>query len=1244
MSETGRALRIDYPDDLPISAARAEIAAALAEHRVIVVCGETGSGKTTQLPKICLEAGRGRTGLIGHTQPRRLAARAVATRLATELDCELGAEVGYHVRFNERTDPRTRIKVMTDGILLNEIRSDRNLDRYDTLIVDEAHERSLNVDFLLGYLKLVLEHRPDLRVIITSATVDPESFARYFAGAPVLDVPGKTYPITTEYRPVAEDEDLADAVAAACRELAERASAENMRRLSDVLVFLPGERWIRDAERALARNGPPDYEVLSLYARLPAAQQDRIFNPGAAPRIVLATNVAETSLTVPRIRFVVDSGLARVSRYSARHRIQTLGVEPIAQANAIQRAGRCGRLAPGICMRLYSEDHFAARPRFPDPEIVRTNLAGVILRLQALGLGSIGAFPFLDEPPDKTVNDAFRLLQVLGALDDRRRLTKDGRRMGRLPLDPRLSRLLVAGERKGCLDEALTLAAVLGTGDPREQPPGPDAAREVRAEFTDSRSDFMSYLKLWRAYLRRRRQGQKALRAWCRDRYLSANRLREWDDVRTQLKSLLRQFGWKPKRGEGDYATIHQALIAAFADYIAERDDGTYRGMHGARARLFPGTGVVKPPRWIVAAEHVATERNYLRTVGRINPRWVIEMAPHLVKRDYLEPCWDRRRGHVSVRERAMAFGLVLSQDRRVDLGRMDPGLAREIFIRDALAADDLGVPLPFLEHNRAVKRRILDWEARTRSRDLYIGDRGLAAFYEANLPAAIHDRRGLVHWCRDGRRAASLEVEVGELATRDVGEAVAADFPDTLTAGGQRLALEYRYEPGHPRDGITLRLPRVLVDVIEGHRFEWLVPGALREKTLALLKTMPKEARRPLVPLPDTVDRVLPALKRRFGQEPLVGAIRAVLLQSLDRGVPAGAMRPDALPEHLHMAIELVDETGATIARSRDFASLRREYGGGRRLEGGHERSGPATPEGEFERRGLRLWTCGDLPERVAIERYGTTLELYPALVDSGPAVDLTLLPPGPSAAERHRRGVRRLLLLSLRQQAGLIRDSVLGDRQLLLAFHGVGSGEALVADLLAAAADEAFALDPPPRARRGFERVLGEGRAAFVPKAEGLIALLREILPRYRELNASLPAPGEDEASSCRDAEGAALARQLARLVYPGFLSGTPVAWRRSLPRFLEAMQLRRARRGGRGTREADYQREIDAAWARFAARRDSLPPGWPLPPALARYRWLIEELGVSLFAQSLGTTVPVSAKRLDAFWRDEVLAERI
>ncbi len=1221
--------KLEYPAELPVTQAREQILDALTQHRVIVVCGDTGSGKTTQLPKLCLEAGRGIDAMIGHTQPRRIAARSVAERLAFELGVELGRAVGYQVRFTDETDPATLVKVMTDGILLNEIRRDRWLEAYDTLIIDEAHERSLNIDFLLGYLKRLGKRRPDLKVIVTSATIDPERFAEHFDDAPIIRVEGRAYPVDVRYRPLERGVDLPQAVTAAAAELADTdLDALGGGRARDMLVFLPGERWIRDAERELKQTPIRGYEILPLYARLTAARQHRIFAPGTAPRIVLATNIAETSLTVPRIRFVIDSGLARVSRYSTRHRLQSLGVEPIAQANAVQRAGRCGRVAPGICVRLYDEQDFDARPAFMEPEILRTNLAGVILKLESLRLGIIDEFPFIDAPPTKAVNDAYRLLHLLGALDDERRLTPDGELMARLPLDPRLARLLVAAHRQGALREGLVLAAALGVVDPREQPPDNlGAARAKHAEMADPRSDFMTLLALWNAYVDERRSGAKALRKWCESRYLSLARLREWEDVHHQIKELTRALGWRSAAREASYEQIHRAVIAAFVDFVAEKtDDGGYEGMHGVRATIFPGSGLAhRKPRWIVAAERVATERVYLRTAAQIKPAWVQDAAAHLVRRDYEEPHWDRKRGRVLAREVVTLMGLTLSRDRHIDYARVNRDEARRLFIRHALAEEDLGETLRCLAHNRRLRDRLHRWEAKRRSRDLYAGERAAEAFYAARLPMEIADRASLRRWCRDKARAATLEMSVLDLATRDPAEFDADAYPDRLDVAGHHLPLSYAFEPGSERDGITLRVPEPLVGLLRDEALGWLVPGWVSSKVLALLRGLPKELRRVLVPLPDTVHELLPALQRERGHKTLIAALSELLSERFGLDARA-ALDAVVLPSELQLRIEVVDPEGRVIAASREVAALQRRFA--------RQAGRPAAPDSGWSRQNVTRWEWPSLPDSVRVEQYGTALALYPALLERDGQVDLELIAPGPAAAARHRLGVRRLLLKQLPQQTDLIRRRVLDDRELVLSYHGVGSGAELVDDVTSAAADDAFDLDSPIRAAAEFEARLERGRAALVPAAEQLIGLARKVLAEYRvlrrrleEADARLPASALDD-----------LAEQLDSLVHPRFLSTTPQRWRTHLPRYLKAAALRLEKLRQRPPKDAEHQATVRAAAERLDEWRRRQPPDWPWPAAVIDYRWLLEELRVSLFAQALGTSRPVSAKRLEEAWRRE------
>jgi ATP-dependent helicase HrpA len=1226
--------RLEYPEALPITAAREELLAAIKEHSVIVVCGDTGSGKTTQLPKLCLEAGCGIEGMIGHTQPRRIAAQAVASRIAAELDVRVGDAIGLTVRFTDQTSPTALVKVMTDGILLNDIRADRRLRAYDTLIIDEAHERSLNIDFVLGYLKRLTRERADLKVIITSATIDPERFAEHFGGAPIIRIPGRSYPVTVRYNARAEDQDLATAVVGATRELAAEPLADSDR-VRDMLVFLPGERWIRDAEHALKRFGPKGYELLPLYARLTTARQRRILEPGKAPRIVLATNVAETSLTVPRIRYVVDSGLARVSRYGTRHRVQSLGVEPIAQANAVQRAGRCGRLAPGICVRLYSEEDFAQRPAFTEPEILRTGLAGVLLRLEALRLGPIDEFPFIDAPPKKAVADAYQLLHLLGAIDDERRLTKDGELMARLPVDPRVARLLVVANTNDALREGLVIAAALSTVDPREYGVDPDAARRKHEVFADARSEFTSYLNLWTAYRNARRGGERALRSWAKEHYLSVARLREWHDVHDQLHELVQGLRWRTRQQAADYRAIHQAVLAAFIDFIAEHDDGlVYRGMRESRAQLFAGSVLAKKrPRWLVAAERVATERQYLRTVAQVNPRWALRIAPHLVRFEYDDPLWDVERGQVTARELVTLFGMTLASERRIDYGRAQPKEARRIFVAEALAADQVGFKTGepgFLAHNRTVRRAVAEAEARLRKRDLFVGEAGVAAFYDERLPPTVHDRASLASWVAGGH-GLELHMTLADVATRDPGDLPALGYAAELTLAGQRLKLDYVFEPGNEADGITVKVPRALLGALRPEQLEWLVPAWLRDKVIAYLRLLPKDLRRPLVPLPSAADDALAALAGTAGRQSLGLALAEALRKARGVAVDPSAFDERSLPPHLRLRIAVVDAEGRALGAGRELAALQRELGapaGAAAVE--------AAPD-RWQRTGLTRWDVGDLPPAVVVAQRPQALTLYPALVDVDGRVDLTLLPPGPAAVALHRNGVRRLLLKLLPQQTALIRDRTLADRALVLAYHGVGDGPALVDDLLLAAAEQAFELEPPVRTEVELAARLKRGRAQLVAEADALRKLLAEILPLQRALRRAL------ETAPARDAQAAVradLAAQLRELVGPRMLTNTPREWRPHLPRYLRAAEQRWQKRGHRD--ESRLAAEIRTAAARLEHWQAAQPPGAPWPAAIVEYRWLLEEFRVSLFAQQLGTVRSVSAKRLEQAWRKALVSD--
>ncbi|HET7366228.1 MAG TPA: ATP-dependent RNA helicase HrpA, partial [Burkholderiales bacterium] len=1003
-------MRIRYDPALPIVARRDEIRAAVERSPVVIVCGETGSGKTTQLPKMLLEMGRSR---IGHTQPRRIAARSVAARIAEELGTELGGLVGCKVRFHDQVGPRTAIKLMTDGILLAETQGDRELRAYDCIILDEAHERSLNIDFLLGYMKRLVERRAELRVLVTSATIDAERFSRHFEGAPVIEVSGRLYPVEVRYRPVGGDSEdttrdeeeaaLADAVDELCREGP-----------GDILAFLPGEREIRDAADTLARHGVRHAEILPLYARLSAAEQDRVFKPAGARRIVLATNVAETSLTVPRIRYVVDTGDARVKRYSYRNKVEMLRVEPISQAAARQRAGRCGRVANGVCIRLYSEEDFDKRPAFTDPELLRSSLASVILRAKSLGLGEVADFPFLDPPAPRAIADGYALLHELGAVDEQNELTAIGAELARLPLDPRVGRMLVAAREQGCVAQVRLIAAALAVQDPRERPLDKAAAADERhARFAHERSDFLALLKLAQLF------DQKMERA-CRENFLSVPRMREWRDVAGQLARTLRELGWHestvdPERPEG-YRAIHRALSAGLLGNVGVRDEPetSYTGARGIKFWIHPGSGVKKPGRWVAAAELVETTRLFARTIAVIEPRWLEELGGHLIKRTHHDPQWDARRAEVIALERGTLYGLPVYANRRVAYGPIDPRTAHDIFVREALVRGELETRAPFLAHNRRLVAEIERLEHKSRRPDILVDEELIHAFYAARLPAHIYNAAAFEQWRvgaeRGNKRLLYLSRE--ELMRHEAAGITTENFPPQLALGPNRFDLEYHFEPGSPRDGVTMTVPLALLNQVPVQRTEWLVPGLLKEKVRALAKAVPQRLRHKLGPLDDFADAFCAASEP--SDIPLAAALARYVRTEHNIDVPGDAMRADSVPAHLRMNFRVVDDQGRQRAMGRDLAEIKRALGEETKALLQEE-----APVDEGER--YSGWTMGELPEIMEIRRGARTLVGYPALVDAGDAVTLQVFDSPEAAREAHADGVRRLLAIVFRDR---VRD----------------------------------------------------------------------------------------------------------------------------------------------------------------------------------------------------------------------------
>lgn len=1224
----GVTLRPDFALDLPVLERREEIAGAVANHQVVVICGETGSGKSTQLPKILLDMGRGIDGVIAHTQPRRIAARSLAARVAEECGAPDGQGVGYKIRFGDHTGPGTRVKLVTDGMLLAETQGDPDLAEYDTVIIDEAHERSLNIDFLLGYLKRLLPRRPDLKVIITSATIDPQRFSAHFDGAPILEVSGRTYPVEVRYRPLAaEDEDerdrtLQQGLLEAVDELAREGRG-------DVLVFLPGEREIRESAEALRKHHPPHTEVLPLYGRLSAAEQQRVFAPHGRRRIVLATNVAETSLTVPGIRYVVDTGVARISRYSYRTKVQRLPVEPVAQASADQRAGRCGREAPGICIRLYGEADYEARPRFTDPEILRTNLAAVILQMKHLGLGEIEDFPFVEPPDPRFVRDGLKLLHELGAVDADHRLTDTGRRLARLPVDPRIARMLLAGEAEGALAEVLVLAAALSIQDPRERPmDARGRADEAHDEWRDERSDFVALLKLWADFQAQSRAlGRRKLQAWCHEHFLSHVRMREWRDVHRQLRELVKGMGLRESERPAEPMALHRALLTGLLSNIALRNEhGDYTGPRGLRLAIHPGSGLARRrPKWIVAAELVETRRVFARTVGEVRPEWIEPLAGHLLSRQYRDPWWEPKAGRVAGREDVSLYGLPIVSGRKVNYATVAPGEAREVFLRDGLVSGALPRPPAFVQHNLEVIAEVERLEAKARRRDVLLDPERLAAFYDERLPREVVDGPTLARWLKRGGDDRPLRLTVDTLMAREASEVTRDDYPDHLEVNGVRLPLSYHFEPGHPADGVTVVIPVAALNALSPEPFEWLVPGLLPEKVITLIKALPKQLRKNFVPAPDFATAVLEALPEREGS--LEAGVRRELRRMTGVDIPPGIWDELALPDHLRMRFRVVDGDGRELAAGRDLPALQR------RLEGRAEASFGNRESAAWERSGITDWDMGELPEHVEFDQAGVRLRGYPALVAEEGGVALRLLDGAERAAEAHREGVRRLLMTRFAQQARHLRRGLSGFDRLALLYRDVGDSKSLREDFVAAVFDQVFLADEVPRDREAFRRICERGRPELVPAAERLQARLEEILKRQqavrRRLKGSIPLGLVD---SYRD-----LQEQLDGVIYPGFLLATPPERLAELPRYLAGMERRLERL------ERDPQRDqaslalIRPHQERLSEARERQRRKAIRDPALERVRWLLEEYRISLFAQELGTREKVSEKRLEEAWKD-------
>jgi ATP-dependent helicase HrpA len=1218
----------EFVQDLPVTARKDEIAAAIAKHQVVIVCGETGSGKTTQLPKICLELGRGVGGLIGHTQPRRIAARSVASRIAQELKSPLGDAVGYKVRFNDKIHETSYVKLMTDGILLAETQGDRFLNAYDTIIIDEAHERSLNIDFLLGYLKQLLPKRPDLKVIVTSATIDAERFSRHFNGAPVIEVSGRMYPVEVRYRPLqeTEEDEQEETMEAAILD-----AVDDLSRLGggDILVFLPGEREIRDTAEHLRKHHPKGAEILPLFARLSIEDQQKVFRPSGGRRIVLATNVAETSLTVPGIKYVIDTGLARINRYSPRAKVEQLQIEKISQAAARQRAGRCGRVSNGICVRLYDEEDFNTRPEYSEPEILRSSLASVILRMASLKLGNVDDFPFIEAPHSRLIADGYQLLQELGAVDEQRSITEIGQQLAKLPLDPRIGRMILAAKKENCLKEILIIGAALSIQDPRERPMDKrEAADQAHVRFADERSDFMGFIKLWDWYedALRHKKSNRDLLNQCHQNFLSFLRLKEWRELHGQLAGIVADMELRPNEQEATYEQIHRALLSGLLGNIGFKDGESeaYLGARGIRFSIAPGSALKKQrPKWVMAAELMETAKLYARCVARIDPDWIEPLARGLTQSHLSDPRWDRKAAQVVAWERVSLYGLTIIPKRRVHYGLIDPAAAREIFVREALANREFDTCAPFFAHNNKLIAEVEELEHKARRQDVLVDEHTLFAFYDARVPMDVFNGISFEKWRQNAEKGNPelLFLTRDDLMRHAASGITEAQFPEMFTLDGIEVPLKYRFEPGHPLDGVTATIPLALLNQLDPGKAEWLVPGMLREKITHLVKSLPKTIRRVCVPVPDFVTGFLE--QAAIGEGELQPALATYIQQHTGLKLSASDWN-EAIPAHLLMNFRVVDDAGRELAMGRDWAALKNQLGQAAQLTFRN-----VSPD--IEKSGLKQWDFGDLPERLDFSRNGRHMAGYPALEDNGDSVAVKLFDIETAAQESHRKGVRRLMRFELKEQMKQMEKGLPGFNQYALLLRNIMSPDELREDILTAVADRAFiGEDTLPRTNAEFMQLKQRARARLPAVAEGAgwlaQAIANEIQPLMQKLG-TLPPP---LARLKKEIE-----EQLARLLPKYFFSVTPWERLQHLPRYLKALRLRLEKYPNAIERDTRHAQVVQQLWMRWEERVAVQRKQGEISRALADFRWLIEELRVSLFAQELKTPFPVSVKRLEKIW---------
>ncbi|MGC4913327.1 ATP-dependent RNA helicase HrpA [Streptomyces albogriseolus] len=1251
-----RVPQVRYPEQLPVSQKKDAIAEAIRDHQVVIVAGETGSGKTTQIPKICMELGRGVRGMIGHTQPRRIAARTVAERVAEELDTPLGEAVGWKVRFTDQVDPEaTFIKLMTDGILLAEIQTDRELRAYDTIIIDEAHERSLNIDFLLGYLAQLLPKRPDLKVVITSATIDPERFSRHFGDAPIIEVSGRTYPVEVRYRPLLEEdsEDADRDQITAITDAVEELMAEGP---GDILVFLSGEREIRDTADALNKKRYRSTEVLPLYARLSHAEQHRVFQPHGGRRIVLATNVAETSLTVPGIKYVIDPGFARISRYSHRTKVQRLPIEPVSQASANQRKGRCGRTSDGICVRLYSEDDFLSRPEFTDAEILRTNLASVILQMTAAGLGEIEKFPFIDPPDHRNIRDGVQLLQELGALDPtqkdpRKRLTQTGRKLAQLPVDPRLARMVLEADRNGCVREVMVIAAALSIQDPRERPADKQTqADQQHARFRDETSDFLAFLNLWR-YIReqQKERGSSSFRRMCKQEYLNFLRIREWQDIYAQLRTVAKQMGLHLNDQDAPADRIHVSLLSGLLSHIGMKDvkeskdsgqgggrrDGgrnEYLGARNAKFAVFPGSALFKkPPRFVMSAELVETSRLWARVNAKIEPEWVEPLAEHLLKRTYSEPHWEKDQAAVMAYEKVTLYGVPIVAQRKVNYGRIDPELSRELFIRNALVEGDWRTHHKFFADNRKLLTEVEELEHRARRRDILVDDETLFDFYDQRIPDHVVSGAHFDSWWKHKRREQPdlLDFE-REMLIRESADAVTkADYPDTWRQGPLKFRVTYQFEPGADADGVTVHIPLQVLNQVTDEGFDWQIPGLREEVVTELIRSLPKPIRRHYVPAPNYakafLERAVPL------QEPLTVTMARELKRMV--GVPFEADDFDwsRVPDHLRVTFRIVDERRRTLAEDKDLEALKLTLRPKARKALSQAAAATAQRRGgeSLERTGLTDWTIGSLTQVFETRRAGQPVKAYPALVDDGDSVSVRLFDSEAEQAEAMWKGTRRLILLGIPvNPAKFASEKLTNPQKLALSANPHGSVQALFDDCAMAAADRLIAdFGGPVWDEESYRKLFDKVRAEIVDTTVRAVGQVQQVLAAWQACERRLK--GVRSPALLPNLQD--VRTQLDGLVKPGFVTEAGLRRLPDLMRYLVAADRRLQQMPANAQRDTTRMAKVHEMRDEYAWLLEQMPQGRPVPQQVRDIRWMIEELRVSYFAHALGTAYPVSDKRI-------------